>query len=129
MKKLILPVYLGLHRLMMKLCWNLFVLLPLNPQKAVFSNFNGGGYGDNPKFIAQEFLRRGLSWKLYWVSASDYNLPKGILPLRPNTIAFGKGRNLGGRYPQALLFQKTSETILYSDLAWRVGIEKGGEGL
>ena len=88
MKKLILPVYLGLHRLMMKLCWNLFVLLPLNPQKAVFSNFNGGGYGDNPKFIAQEFLRRGLSWKLYWVSASDYNLPKGILPLRPNTIAF-----------------------------------------
>ena len=88
MKKLILPIYLGLHRFLMKLCWNLFVLFPLDREKIVFSNFNGGGYGDNPKFIAQEFLKRGLSRKLYWVSASDYNLPEGILPLRPNTAAF-----------------------------------------
>lgn len=88
MKKLILPIYLSLHRIMMKICWNLFVLFPLDREKIVFSNFNGGGYGDNPKFIAQEFLRRDLSWKLYWVSASDYDLPKGILPVRPNTIAF-----------------------------------------
>ncbi|MCI8860901.1 MAG: hypothetical protein HFI20_00265 [Lachnospiraceae bacterium] len=88
MKKFILPVYLALHRLYMKICWNLFVFLPLDRRKIIFSNFNGGGYGDNPKFIAQEFLKRGLDLKLYWVSASDYNLPKGILPLRPNTAAF-----------------------------------------
>lgn len=88
MKKFILPVYLALHRLYMKICWNLFVFLPLDRKKIIFSNFNGGGYGDNPKFIAQEFLKRGLDLKLYWVSASDYNLPKGILPLRPNTTAF-----------------------------------------
>lgn len=88
MKKILLPVYLTLHKIIMKICWNLFVLFPLNRKKAVFSNFNGGGYGDNPKFIAQEFLKRNLNWKLYWVSASDYDLPKGILPVRPNTIAF-----------------------------------------
>lgn len=88
MKNILLPVYLILHRILMKICWNLFVLFPLNRKKVVFSNFNGGGYGDNPKFIAQEFLKRNLDWKLYWVSASDYNLPKGILPVRPNTIAF-----------------------------------------
>lgn len=88
MKKILLPIYLMLHRALMKICWNLFVLFPLNKKKVVFSNFNGGGYGDNPKFIAQEFLKRNLGWKLYWVSASDYDLPKGILPVRPNTIAF-----------------------------------------
>ena len=68
-KKLILPVYLWAHRLMMKICWNIFIHFPLDRKKVVFSNFNGGGYGDNPKFIAQEFLKRNLGWKLYWVSA------------------------------------------------------------
>jgi len=88
MKSIILPIYLWLHRVMMKICWNLFIHFPLDRQKVVFSNFNGGGYGDNPKFIAQEFLKRNLGWKLYWVSASDYDLPKGLRPVRPNTVAF-----------------------------------------
>ena len=88
MKKFILPIYLKLHRILMKICWNLFIHFPLDREKIVFSNFNGGGYGDNPKFIAEEFLRRNLGWKLYWVSASDYDLPAGIRPVRPNTIAF-----------------------------------------
>ncbi len=87
-KKIILPVYLKAHRLFMRLCWNLFVLFPLDRKKIVFSNFNGGGYGDNPKFIAQEFLKRNEGWKLYWTAAADYDLPSGIHPVRPNTAAF-----------------------------------------
>jgi CDP-glycerol glycerophosphotransferase len=73
---------------MMIFCWNLFIHFPLDKKKVVFSNFNGGGYGDNPKFIAQEFLKRSAGWKLYWVSASDYDLPAGLTPVRPNTISF-----------------------------------------
>lgn len=88
MKKIILPIYLWLHRTMIKFCWAVFTLFPLNSQKVVFSNFNGGVYGDNPKYIAEELLKRTQNWKLYWTSASDYNLPRGILPVRPNTIAF-----------------------------------------
>lgn len=88
MKKLLLPLYLWLHRMVLKICWNIFTLFPLNKKKIVFSNFNGGVYGDNPKYIAEEFLRRRLNWKLYWTSASDYKLPKGVLSVRPNTIAF-----------------------------------------
>lgn len=87
-KKIILPIYLWAHRLMMKVCWNIFTLFPLERKKVIFSNFNGGGYGDNPKFIAQEFLRRKLDWKLYWVAEGNYDLPNGLIPLRPNTIAF-----------------------------------------
>lgn len=89
MKKYILPLYLGLHKLWMKLCWNLFIHFPLDKKKVVFSNFNGGGYGDNPKFIAEEFLRRDSGFQLYWVAASpDYVFPAGIRPVRPNTAAF-----------------------------------------
>jgi len=88
MKKLILPIYLWLHRVMIKICWNLFVLFPLDKKKVVFSNFNGGSFGDNPQFVALELLRRKPDWKLYWVSASKYELPEGILPVRPNTVSF-----------------------------------------
>lgn len=89
MKKCILPLYLKLHRLWIWLCWRLFTHFPLEKKKVVFSNFNGGGYGDNPKFIAEEFLRRGLNYKLYWVAASrDYVFPSGIRPVRPNTASF-----------------------------------------
>ena len=95
-KKLILPVYLWAHRLMMKICWNIFIHFPLDRKKVVFSNFNGGGYGDNPKFIAQEFLKRNLGWKLYWVSASNYDLPQGLTPVRPNTIAFARHMSTAG---------------------------------
>lgn len=89
MKKYILPLYLTLHRLFIRLCWQLFTLFPLDQKKVVFSNFNGGGYGDNPKFIAQEFLRQKLDFKLYWTAASpDYRFPQGIRPVRPNTASF-----------------------------------------
>ena len=97
-KKLILPVYLWAHRLMMKICWNIFIHFPLDRKKVVFSNFNGGGYGDNPKFIAQEFLKRNLGWKLYWVSASNYDLPQGLTPVRPNTISFARHMATAGTW-------------------------------
>ena len=89
MKKLILPIYLTLHRWWIRLCWQLFVHLPLDKNKVVFSNFNGGGFGDNPKFIAQELLKRDCGFRLYWTAASkDYVFPPGIRPVRPNTAAF-----------------------------------------
>lgn len=89
MKPYILPIYLSLHKLWIKFCWNLFTRFPLERRKVVFSNFNGGGYGDNPKFIAEELLRRKLDFKLYWTAASrDYVFPSGIRPVKPNTAAF-----------------------------------------
>ena len=85
LKKIILPIYLNAHRLLMKLCWNLFVHFPLDRHKIVFSNFNGGGYGDNPKFIAQEFLRRKLGWKPGDFPMAEKHFERIIsLPLYPS---------------------------------------------
>ena len=54
-------------------------LLPLSRKKIVFSNFNGRGYGDNPRYIAEEILRQGLDYDLVWL-VSDLNerMPEGI---------------------------------------------------
>lgn len=41
--------------------------LMVNKKKVVFSNFNGQGYGDNPKYIANEIIRQNLPYDLVWL--------------------------------------------------------------
>lgn len=56
----------------------LFSFLPVKKKKAVFCNFQGRGFGGEPKYIAEEFLRRG-GWDLVWLSVnSKEKLPEGI---------------------------------------------------
>jgi len=37
------------------------------PNKIVFNNFNGKGYGCNPKYIAEEIIRQKLPYELVWL--------------------------------------------------------------
>ena len=39
MKKYVLAVYLFYHRLMIQFCWLICSVFPIDPRKAVFSNF------------------------------------------------------------------------------------------
>lgn len=44
-------------------------IFPINKNKIVFSAFEGdGGYGCNPKYIAEELHRRNSSYKLVWLT-------------------------------------------------------------
>lgn len=89
MKQVLLKLYLFFHKKIIQLSWYIFTHFPLKQTKIVFSNFNGGGYGDNPKFIAQEIIDEKLPYKLYWVSGEASNeFPKEITPIKPNTISF-----------------------------------------
>lgn len=56
--------------------------------KIVFCNFAGRGYGDNPKYIAEEILRRGLSYDLVWLinSKGNYKFPRGIRTVNINSF-------------------------------------------
>lgn len=54
------------------------LLLPINKRKIVFCNFNGKGFGDNPKYICQEILRQDLDYELIWLTSNTVNMPKGI---------------------------------------------------
>lgn len=55
------------------------VLLPIQKKKIVFINFNGKGYGDNPKYIAQELIRQKVACDMVWlVSNMDEPMPEQI---------------------------------------------------
>ena len=50
--------------------------LPISRKKVVFDNFFGKGYGENPKYIAEEINRQGLKWDMVWLLKDmSYELP------------------------------------------------------
>lgn len=53
---------------------SLFFLFPIKRNKVLFINFNGKGYGCNPKYIAEEILNQKLPLDLVW-SLADINEP------------------------------------------------------
>lgn len=62
-------------------------VFPINKRKIIFSNFNGKGYGDNPKYIAEEIAKRKVG-KLYWLCRdSNPDLPHYICPLKYGSIS------------------------------------------
>ena len=50
----------------------IFKDLPINPQKIIFISYDGKGYSCNPKYIAEEILRRDLPFDLVWL-VNDLN--------------------------------------------------------
>ena len=56
----------------------LLSLFPVS-DKIVFLNFWGRGYGDSPKYIAEEIIRQGLPYQLVWlVHDLSYEMPDRI---------------------------------------------------
>lgn len=69
-------------RSLFRLLW----IFPVDKEKIVCSNFNGKGYGDNPRYITEEFLRRGKV-RVYWLLREpDQKVPAGISPLRYGSL-------------------------------------------
>lgn len=57
----------------------IFICLPVNNDKVVLQNFLGKGYGDNPKYLADEILLSKKKKKLVWlISKPDVTMPKEI---------------------------------------------------
>ena len=52
-------IYPRIHKIYIWLVWQICYLLPVEHKKIVFSNFNGGGFGDNTRYIAEECIRAG----------------------------------------------------------------------
>lgn len=56
-----------------KIWGSLLSWLPVKKNKIVFNNFRGHGYGDSPKYIAEEIIRQGLKYDMVWL-VDDLNL-------------------------------------------------------
>lgn len=66
-------IYWKLYHPIMMLCIKLFYFLPVKKNKIVFFHDFGNGYGDSPKYIAEEIIRRGLKYDMVWATNNDYN--------------------------------------------------------
>ncbi len=66
-------IYWRLQSKYYKIWGYLLKWLPVNRKKIVFNNFRGHGYGDSPKYIAEEIIRRKLPYDLVWL-VDDMNM-------------------------------------------------------
>lgn len=65
---LVKRVHRKVFRLLLKpLLSPLFYYLPVKKNRICFANFSGKGYGDNPKYIAEEIHFRKKSYELCWL--------------------------------------------------------------
>lgn len=58
-------------RLLRRAFWVLCKLCPVKRNKIVFQSYYGRGYGDNPKYIAEELRRRNTKLDMVWVIADE----------------------------------------------------------
>ncbi|MDD3221593.1 MAG: glycerophosphotransferase [Clostridia bacterium] len=63
----------------------IFRVLPIQKNKIIFDNFGGRGYGCDPKYIAEELLRRKEKLDMVWLTNNPSDsFPKGI-----RTVKYG----------------------------------------
>ena len=66
----------------------LFRVFPVKNNKIFFSNFDGKGYGDNPKYICEGLIDSGYKYDIVW-ELDDFNetLPDNIRKVRHNSFS------------------------------------------
>lgn len=91
--KLTEELYILYRRMKAAISWFIYFvcsICPIHNNKIVFSAFEGGGYGCNPKYIAEEIIRRmfesGKQYELVWlVNDTAKQFPAEIHPVK-NTL-------------------------------------------
>lgn len=83
-----------------KLIWNIRVRLrniywlyyefkKIDNNKIILDNFNGNGYGESPKYIAESLIKRNPNYDLVWV-LNEKNIHKSdIVPSYVRTVLYG----------------------------------------
>ena len=80
-------IYWRLQSRFYKECGSLLKWLPVSRRKIVFNNFYGKGYGDSPKYIAEEIRRQGLDVDMVWlVNDLGMDFPTGIRKIKLQSL-------------------------------------------
>ena len=58
-----------------------FRIFPIDDKKIVFCNMKGKRYGDNPKYICDEIMKRNLDYRCIWLlkNEDDEEIPEGVI--------------------------------------------------
>jgi len=71
--------------------FNLFfseIISPIKSYKIIFCNRHGNGYGDSPKYIAEEIIRRGLNYDMVWLLKREY-IEEKTFPTQIRVVEYG----------------------------------------
>lgn len=67
----------------------LFRIFKIDNKKILFENFTFRGYGDNPKYIAENLISKNKDYKLIWVVKNmAEEMPKGIRKVKIYSIKY-----------------------------------------
>lgn len=79
------------YRKMKSFCLNTFLmcfyLIPIKKNKITFNNFDGKGYGDNPKYLAEEFLKDKKYEIIWFVNNLNEEMPEGIKKVKFGSLS------------------------------------------
>ena len=81
-----IPIRIDRSRYYKKFC----AQMPIEENKIVIDNFNGGSYGCNPKYITEELLKRNKNYDIVWLVKSVKNeTQKGYFPQGIRLVGYG----------------------------------------
>lgn len=65
-------------------------IIPIKNNQVICMNFNGKGFGESPKYIAEELLKRDNDIKIYWVvkDMKDATIPSKIKMVKYKSLHF-----------------------------------------
>lgn len=77
-------------RLLRRILWQLFRILPIQKNKIVFVSYYGRGYSDNPKYIAEQLLADGMKMKYVWVVSGkeQKEFPEQFITTQMNSVSY-----------------------------------------
>ncbi|MDY6363762.1 MAG: CDP-glycerol glycerophosphotransferase family protein [Cyanobacteriota bacterium] len=69
--------------------------LPIDENKIVVDNFNGGSYGCNPKYVVEELLKRNKNYDIVWLVKSVKNAQElNVFPPQVRLVGYGTKQGL-----------------------------------
>ncbi len=87
----------------------LFRLFPIKKNKIIFNNFNGRGYGCNPKYIAEELLSRNLPLDKVWIAnGNEKSLPEAF-----RQVSYGSLRQMYDTATAAVIVTNVKNDLFF----------------
>lgn len=85
--------------------------LPIE-NKILFNNFGGNSYGCNPKYIAEEIIKRNLPYELVWLCKDSKKIDKSAIPANIRIVDFNAKDAIKECYSSKLVISNVRLNIL-----------------
>lgn len=73
---------------LLNLFYMLFYIFPVRNNKVICSNFDNKGYGDSPRYIVEEILKKRPDAKILWICNKKDLLPDNIQQVKPYSLKY-----------------------------------------